>query len=285
MTVEMSPEIAVREGVLGSYDGLRIFHQRWLPAGAAVASLVLVHGYAEHSGRYDHVGRYFAARGIAVYALDHRGHGRSDGPRALVRSFSEYLADVRAFLRLVAAESRERPTFVLGHSMGGCITALWTVVDSPAVRGVVLSGPALISSDRPGQSLLARAITVLARVAPGLPLFRLGGDVSRDPAVNAAYAADPLVYHGRFKAGLAAAAARAMRHIDRHAREVRVPLLLLHGGADALTNPAGSQRFHDRVSSTDNTLRIYDGLAHEILNEPEQEQVMADIAAWIEARL
>ncbi len=269
------------EDAFDAADGLRIFEQRWLPEGEAKAHVAIVHGYAEHSGRYGYTGEALARLGYAVHALDLRGHGRSDGDRAYVRSFAEYLVDVRAFLARVDGRAGGRPAFLLGHSMGGAVVALILAVDHPTLRGALLSGTAISPAPRIARAIIA----LLGRIAPRLPLIRLkASDVSRDPAVVEKYDNDPLVSRGRIRAGLAAAMSRAIQRIERDAPSITLPLLIMHGSADALANPAGSIALHERAGSADKTLKLYDGLAHEILNEPEKDQVIADIAAWLDAR-
>jgi alpha-beta hydrolase superfamily lysophospholipase len=264
-------------------EGRRLFEQRWLPAGEPRAHLAIVHGYAEHSGRYAHVGEALAARGYAVHAVDLRGHGRSDGDRAIVRSFDEYLDDVRAFLGRVRDRAGGKPVFLFGHSMGGTIVTLELVVDRATLAGALLSGGVLTSSRAP---LLARMIlALLGRLLPKLPIVKLNAaHVSRDPEVVERYEHDPLVYHGRVRAGLIAAMGRAVRRIERDAGVIALPMLIMHGTEDLLASPDGSRALFDAISSSDKTLKMYDGLHHEILNEPEQDQVIADIAAWLDAR-
>jgi len=270
------------ESYFSGAGGVRLFEREWRPDGEARAGIVIVHGYAEHSGRYAHVAEALTARGYAVSALDLRGHGRSEGPRATVGSFGEYLADLRIFIDRVTAAAPGRPLFLLGHSMGGTIVALMCCVSPPPVDGVLLSGAGMVN-DAPG--LLRRAIVALGRIAPGLPTVRLkAADVSRDPAVVRGYEEDPLVYRGRIRAGMAAAMFRALRRIESGMPDIALPLLIMHGTADALVSPDSSRALYERARSGDRTLRLYDGLYHEIMNEPERDEVLADIAAWLDAR-
>ena len=273
----------VTEGYFAGAGGVRLFERRWQPDGEARAGLVIVHGFAEHSGRYAHVADALAGDGYAVSAFDLRGHGRSDGPRATVRSFGEYLADLRVVLDRASAESAGRPLFLFGHSMGGTIVALMCCVSPPPVEGVLLSGAGMTNDATP--PWLQRAIVALGRVAPALPTVRLAATaVSRDPNVVRAYDADPLVYRGRVRAQMAAAMFRAMRRIEAGMPDITHPLLIKHGTADALVSPESSRALYERAASTDRTLKLYEGLYHEILNEPERDEVVADMLAWLHAR-
>ncbi len=268
------------EGDFEAGDGLRLYEQSWLPEGEAKARVVIIHGYGEHSARYQHVARALVERGYAVHAFDLRGHGRSEGPRAFVKSVETYVADARRFLsRLPSA-----PTFVLGHSMGGTIVALGLITRALEARGAVLSGAALKARGGVAR-LFTPLVRLLGRLAPRLQLGKLSAErVSRDPAVVAAYENDPLVYHDGMRAGTARALVNAVREIERRMEEIEMPLLALHGTSDQLTEPDGSRRLYRQARSEDKTLRLYDDLYHEILNEPEQERVLADIVAWLEAR-
>jgi acylglycerol lipase len=261
-------------------SGLSLFERHWLPESAPRADVVIVHGYAEHSGRYEHVGTALAGRGYAVHAFDLRGHGRSEGRRVFVRSMKEFLDDLDAFLQ--RNKHPERPLFLLGHSMGGTVVALAAVTRETGAQGMILSGPALTTSASP---LMTRIVLLLGRLFPSLRLRKLdAATVSRDPAVVAAYEADPLVDRGKIYAGTAAAMVRATRTIDKHEADIRLPLLIMHGTEDQLASPAGSQALHERASSTDKTLHLYAGLYHEIFNEPEQQAVIGDVLAWLDAR-
>jgi acylglycerol lipase len=262
-------------------DGLTLFERHWQPEGPTRADVVIVHGYAEHSGRYEHVGEALADRGYAVHAFDLRGHGQSEGRRVFVRSVDEYLGDLDTFL--ARCRDGDRPLFLLGHSMGGTIVTLEAATRSPLLDGLILSGPALTASGT--SPVVAWIVQVLGRFLPRLRTRKLdAAAVSRDPAVVAAYDADPLVDRGKMYAGLAAAMMRAMRTIDRDVARIRLPLLVMHGTEDQLADPQGSRSLHERVSSPDKTLHLYAGLYHEIFNEPEQQEVLADVVAWLDAR-
>ncbi len=273
------------EGAFTGGDSLRLYRQSWLPDGAPRAAVAIVHGYAEHSERYTWVGTQLAQAGIAVHGYDLRGHGYSEGPRVLVKSFNEHLNDLAEFLDVVRAESPGIPLFLLGHSMGGCIAALYVAVRQPELAGLILSGPAV---NPPGRALrvVGKLISGIARVRPGLGVRTLSAAaVSRDPEVVEKYELDPQVYRGKIPAATVAAIGRAIDRIDLDAHNIRLPILFIHGTADELCDVAGSQRLFEQISSSDKTLKTYDGLFHEVLNEPEKEQVLGDVREWIEARI
>lgn len=272
-------------GSITTSDGTRLFTQRW-QADAARAAVLLVHGYAEHSGRYAHVARYLQARGTSVYTYDQRGFGRSDGRRALVTSFDRLLDDLQRVIdRTRRHLSDDVPLFLMGHSMGGAVCALYAIERTQAFQGLILSSPA-VEVDDDIAPVLRHLAGVIGRLAPTLPTIRTPDDaISRDPAVIAAAEADPLNYHGRVLAGTGAAFLRAAQRIQTHMAAIALPLLVFHGTADKLTDPGASRMLYEQARSPDKTLNLYDGLYHETLNEPEKEQVLADIVDWLDARV
>jgi alpha-beta hydrolase superfamily lysophospholipase len=265
-------------------DGLSLFEQWWLPDGEPVAAVVIVHGIDEHSGRYARLAGDLNRHGYAVYTMDLRGHGRSAGDRVLIRSFDQYLDDVEVLLERVAARQPGKPLFLLGHSMGGAIVALLGILRPPKVRGLVLSGPAVVVGGRvfPVLRHLARLASLLW---PTLRVARMGCRyISRDPAVVEAFRNDPLVFHGRFPVRTGAEILRAAKRIHSGMGKLRLPLLILHGTKDFSTDPEGSRLLAAHAGSADKTLRLYPGLYHEVFSEPEREQVVADLLAWLDAR-
>jgi alpha-beta hydrolase superfamily lysophospholipase len=243
--------------------------------------LAIVHGLAEHSARYDHVGRYFAARGYAVHAFDQRGHGESEGPRVYTPDFAHLLDDIERFLEHVRRVEGDKPLFLLGHSMGGLEVATLLATRQPGVQAAVLSGPALAAGDSISR-VQQVMISVLSRV---LPRLRLPNSIdpqglSRDAEVVQRYMEDPLVdktYTVRLIRELMA----AMAAVEGKADSIDVPLLIVHGEADPVCPIAGSRSF----AAERHELRSYADLRHEVLNEPEQDQVMSDIADWLAKQL
>lgn len=263
----------------------RLYRQSWLPDKPARAAILLVHGLGEHSGRYENFATHCTTRGFAVHAADHHGHGRSEGLRGHVERFSVYLDGLRALRDDARRRDADLPLFLLGHSMGGLIAAAFLGEDQASFRGCVLSGPALRSDAEPHALVLA-VVRLISWLAPTVPLIGLDpSGVSRDPAVVAAYVRDPLVHHGKATARLITELSSTMRATLAAAPAITLPLLVMHGDADVLTSPGGSQALYDAAGSDDKTLRLYPGLYHEIFNEPERDQVLGDMSAWLEAHL
>ena len=277
-------------GSLLAADGRALFTQHWLPNGSSRAAVALVHGYAEHSGRYTHVARHLNQHGIAVYTYDQRGFGRSGGRRAYVAAFDDLLDDLGRFLTHTRSRLAENvPLFLMGHSMGGAVCALYVIERYRAAHpldlaGLILSSPAVeVNPDL--APLLRKMARILGWLAPTLPTVRTpDGAISRDPAVVEQAANDPLNYNGPVLARTGAELLRASQRIQAGMHTIRLPLLVFHGTADPLTAPSASKRLHEAATSADKTLTLYDGLYHETLNEPEKEVVMSDLSAWVKAR-
>jgi acylglycerol lipase len=270
------------EGRLDGTGGVALYWQAWLPETEARAVVVISHGVSEHSARYTHVGQRLAGAGYAAYALDHRGHGRSEGKRVMVNA-GDVVADLRAFIDLAAARHPGKPVYLLGHSMGAAIAIACAVRHQDALAGLLLSG-ALADPD--AASPVTRALSrVLSNVTPSLGVYQVDASlISRDPEVVRAYEQDPLVHHGKLPARTVAELTGAVGRFPEEVPALRLPILVMHGGEDSLTTIAGSRMVHDRASSSDKTLEIYDGLRHEILNEPEKERVISEMIEWLDAR-
>lgn len=277
-------------GRLRTADELELASYRW-PAGDGTepprATIALVHGLAEHAGRYATLAGRLNAAGIEVLAIDLRGHGQSPGKRAWVERFDGYLNDADA---LVAEAARgNSPLFLMGHSMGGAVAALYAIERAPArghaLTGLVLSSPALAPGRDVPRWMLAVS-RVISRIWPTFPAIRIDAALlSRDPAIVAANRADPLVHHGPVPARTGAEILDAMARIESGRGGLRVPVLVYHGTEDKLTEPDGSRAFGARVGSPDRTLTLYEGGFHETMNDLERDRVIDALIAWIHAHV
>ena len=280
--------VQYREGYFDGSDGIQLYEQWWLPeAGAEVkGTVVVVHGLAEHSGRYAHVGQFLARHGYVAAALDHRGHGKSGGGHsAFVQHYQQWLADLDIFLGKVRAENGSKPLFLLGHSLGGLISTAYVLQYKPDLNGVLLSGAALkIGDDIPPAMIQLSGI--LGAIVPKMPTIKLNNSsVSRDPAVMKRYDDDELNYRGGIPARTGAEINRATQFAQAHFGEFKLPVRIMYGTGDLLADPRGSQMLYEQAASTDKTLRPYQGLYHEIMNEPEKEMVLGEILEWLDDRL
>jgi alpha-beta hydrolase superfamily lysophospholipase len=271
------------EGRFAGVGGLEIHWRAWLPDGPPRAIVPIAHGAAEHGGRYAWTAGKLTARGYAAYAIDHRGHGRSDGPRAYVDRIDNAVADLHTLGELARERHPAAPTFLLGHSMGGLIALTYALRHQGELAGLVLSAPLAVLEANPAARLAVRA---LSATTPRLPLYRIDGStVSRDPEVVRAYDSDPLNHRGMLPARTIGELAATVATLPNRLPELRLPILTVYGSGDRLVDNAGSILVDERASSTDSTLIAYDGLYHEVFNEPERERVLSDVAGWIDARV
>jgi acylglycerol lipase len=270
------------EGTFPGAAGGSVFWQAWTPA-TTKGVVVIAHGLAEHSGRYAHVAERLSEAGYAVYALDHRGHGRTDGTRANVERFAHVRADLDTLLTKARGEHPGLPVFLLGHSLGGLIALDYVVTRGDSgLTGLVLSGSAVDPSV--GSAIQRRLAGLLSALTPNLGVLALDATaVSRDPAEVEKYVNDPLNYHGKIRARTGAETLAAVERVVSGVGTVRLPVLVMHGTLDRLTSPGGSKLVAERIGSTDKTLTLYDGLFHEIFNEPEKDVVLGDVVTWLDA--
>jgi alpha-beta hydrolase superfamily lysophospholipase len=261
-----------------------LFWRAWLPVGNPRAVVVVAHGGLEHGGRYTHVADRFAGDGLATYAIDFRGHGRSGGRAGQVERISLLVDDLDRLVRLAAERHSGVPMFLLAHSLGAMVALEYVVSGDRDLAGLVLSGTGIDVSGIPKpQAMVAR---LLSAAMPNLRLMKFASDgVSRDPAVVRAYDEDPLVFRGRVPVRTAAEILVSADRVTPRLGSVQLPLLVLHGGADVIATPAGARMVYERARSVDKTLNVYDGLYHEIFNEREQEKVIEDVVKWIETHL
>jgi alpha-beta hydrolase superfamily lysophospholipase len=263
----------------------QIFYQYWLPETDPRAVLLVVHGFAEHSGRYMNLVNRFVGLGYAVYAADHQGHGRSEGVRAYVERFEEYTDTLVKFREIVREAQKDRPLFVVGHSMGGLIGALHLLSHQDKLSGAILSGPGVKAPDNIS-AVTIFAGKIISSLMPRMGMIKLEEDaVSRDAAVLKAYKDDPLVYHGKITARLGAEMLKAMGRVQAEASKIKLPILILQGTGDRLVEPDGAQMLYDNVSSIDKKVIFYEGFYHEVFNEPEHDRVLNDVETWLESHI
>ncbi len=272
----------------GSFKGIRdanIYYQAWQPDGDAHAVLLIVHGLGEHSGRYMNVVNHFTPLGYAVYGFDHIGHGRSDGRREYLERFTDYTETLRIYHKMIKANQAGKPIFLLGHSMGGLIGSHYLLDHQDEFKGTIISAPAVKVSESISKLTIIIG-KLLAVMAPKMGLLALDVDaISCDPEVVKNYVNDPLVFHGKTPARLASELLKAMLHISAEAWRIYLPFIVLQGSEDKLVDPGGAQMLYDKSRSKDKTLKIYDGLYHEVFNEPERDRVLNDVENWLAGRL
>jgi acylglycerol lipase len=267
-------------------DGVALPLYRWPASGATRATVALLHGLAEHAGRYAALAARLNAAAIELVAIDLRGHGHAPGKRAYVKRFDDYLLDAQALID--AAAQSCAPLFLMGHSMGGAVAALYAIERLDAtgrrVAGLILSSPALAPGRDVPRWMLALS-QVISRIYPGFPAMKIDAALlSRLEPVVKANLNDPLVHHGAIPARTGAELLLAMARIERGRAALRAPLLVYHGTADKLTEPEGSREFGQHAGSPDKTLTLYEGSYHETMNDLDRDQVIGALIEWIEQR-
>jgi len=273
--------MVVHEGRLSTFDQVELFWRKDQP-GQPRAVLIVVHGLAEHSGRYEYLAQRLNRAGWGVYRFDHRGHGRSGGERAYVENFMQFVEDTALVVDLAGRENPGVPLFMFGHSMGGLVAAVYGIRYRGALAGQVFSGA--LTREPAGAAQLKNTDFAALPATVKVP-NALSGLISRDEEVVRAYQDDPLVLKEVSVRLLGEISINGPAWLDAHVREYQGPCLVLHGGADRIVDPEAARWFHAQVSSADKELRIYDGLYHEILNEREKEAVIDDVIRWLEKRL
>jgi len=279
--------VQLERGTLDRPDGTRLATVSWRPdSGTPAGEVVLVHGFGEYSGRYDHVAAHLVGHGYAVHAFDLRGHGRSTGRRGHIGRWQEYRDDLAAFVEHVrASATAPARMFVYGHSLGGAIVLEYGLRLPPQLGGAIASAPALMPS-----GVRHPILEGMGRVlSPAWPTFGVHlplehAALSRRPETADRYDRDPLV-HGQTTARAATESLAALRWTREHAGQWRLPLLLIHGGADRIINVQGSRDFAAAAragGAVDVTFIEYAGGFHEPHNDLQFEQVMTDVEAWLD---
>jgi alpha-beta hydrolase superfamily lysophospholipase len=268
----------------GKFKGVReanIYYQGWVPDGEVKAVIFLVHGLGEHCCRYENHVNYFVPKGYAIYGLDHLGHGKSDGQQEVIERFSDYTDTLAIYFRMVKGWQAGKPIFIIGHSMGGLISCYYLLDHQADFNGAILSAPAIKVSDNISTTTITmgKMLSVIAPKAGVLALDPTG--ISRDPEVVKAYVEDPLVFHGKTPARLAAEMLKAMQRVTAEVEKITLPIIVVQGSEDRLVDPDGAQMLYDRAGSKDKILKIYQGAYHEVHNEPEREVMFKDLETWL----
>lgn len=263
--------------------GLHIFVRSAQPDAPPRGQVVIIHGFKSHSGLYEWPIAQLAMRGLAVYAPDLRGHGNSEGERLYVERFSDYVEDVDRLVRLARSRAPEAPVYVLGHSAGGVIAALYALDHPQEVDGLITESFAF---EVPAPELALSVLKGIGRIAPHAHVLPFKDEnFSRDPAFVERMKGDPHIPKMSYPAQTVAELLRASERLHDEARDITMPVLVMHGTGDKATSPNGSRRFHDLVGSKDRTLKLYDGFYHDLLHDVGCERVMADVTEWITTHL
>jgi len=267
-------------------DGLALHTESWLPQSKPHAVLVIVHGAAEHIGRYAHVAAKFTSDGYAVHGYDMRGHGKSDGKRGYFRTFENPIDDFARYLTVIQQTHPQIPLFVYAHSMGA-VVALAYLLDTlnHPIQGIITSGVPLTIDDNVPNFLISAARTI-NQLVPDVPILSVDvTGMSRDPAVLATWTTDPHVNLTLLRVRTTLGILGTVRHIRANLTDITTPILILHGGGDRIVDSSGSQLLYDQAASEDKTLKIYPELYHEIVNEPERDMVLRDMKTWLAGQL
>jgi acylglycerol lipase len=273
----------MKEEKIATTDGLQIFIRSWRPEGQARGVVAICHGVLSHSGYYLWVGEQLAAKGLAVYALDLRGRGNSDGERFYIDKMADYLNDVNALVTLAKSREPGLPVFLLGHSAGGVVSCVYTLEHQSELAGLICESFAFQVA---APDFALAVVKGLSHIAPHAHVLKLPiEEFSRDPKVVDFMNSDPLIAHEVQPTKTVAELVRADERLKKEFPLITLPVMILHGTADKVTNPKGSQFFYDTAGSADKTLKLYEGHAHDLLNDYGKEGVLADIQAWIDARL
>ena len=267
-------------------EKVSLFYRVWEPEDKNIKGrVVIVHGYAEHSGRYEKAGRYLADAGFKVYAPDLPGHGKSSGKKGLAEDVvlvSEY---IKNFIDFIVNGDERSKLFLIGHSMGGGISLIYAASFGSSIDGLITSGAAVYPLPYP-PAPIRKILSSVANYFPYFKTMELGAEkISTLKDVVADYKKDPLNYNGKVMAGTAVQLFRIRKIVEANVSKITEPLFLLHGSEDSLASPSGSTKVYDSASSEDKKIKIYEGCRHEILNDFRQDEVLADIREWLLERV
>ncbi len=263
--------------------GLNIFFRSLRPKRNPRGVVIIIPGFNSHSGYYAWVAEQLVAAGLAVYAVDLRGRGNSDGERFYVDDFDDYVSDVAAVVALAKSREGDLPLFLLGHSAGGVVSCLYTLAHETEIDGLICESFAF---QLPAPDFVLAVFKGISHLAPHAHILHLKNETfSRDPNVVQALNDDPLVGQETQPSQTMAAMVRADERVKQGFPLITLPVLILHGMLDQNAKPAGSQLFYETAGSLDKTLKLYEGAFHDLLNDLDKEVVMADINSWLNARI
>ena len=264
-------------------SGLTIFFRSLRPKQKPRAVVIIVPGFNAHSGYYEWVAEQLVAKDLAVYAVDLRGRGNSDGERFYVDNFEDYVSDVEAVVKVARSREANLPFFLLGHSAGGVVSCLYALDHQPGLAGLICES---FAHELPAPDFALAVFKGMGYLAPHAHILHLPNErFSRDPQAVEAMNEDPLIAHETQPTRTMAALVRADERLKKEFSQIALPVLILHGTDDKNTKPSGSQHFYDHVGSVDKTLKLYEGGFHDLLNDLDKRVVMHDIQDWIDARL
>jgi alpha-beta hydrolase superfamily lysophospholipase len=273
----------MKESSFEGTGGLNIAMRSWTADGAPRAVLAIVPGFNSHSGYYNWVAEQFIAEGVAVYSVDLRGRGKSDGERYYVADFNDYVSDVAKLVDIARSENPGLPVFILGHSAGGVVACMYTLEHQSELAGLICESFAF---QVPAPDFALAALKGLAHVFPHAHVLKLKNKIfSRDPKAVEAMDNDPLIANETQPTQTVAQMVIADDKLKAAFPQFTLPVMIIHGTEDKATRYQGSPLFYDTASSPDKTIKLYEGHFHDLLNDVDKELVIADIKAWVEERI
>ena len=280
--LEQSSGTGNQETVEGP-SGLKLFFRSWRTPEKPFATIVIIPGFNAHSGYYEWVAQQLNAAGLAVYAIDLRGRGHSEGERFYVETFDDYVRDVSTVMAVAKSREPGLPVFLLGHSAGGVVACLYALDHQAELTGLICES---FAHELPAPAFVLAVFKGLSHIAPHAHILHLPNErFSRDPQVVETMNNDRFIASETQPAQTMAAMVWADERLKNEFASITLPVLILHGTLDKNTNPGGSQHFYDSVGSLDKTLKLYEGGFHDLLNDLDKEAVMLDIRTWIQNRL
>ena len=271
------------EQMFEGVGGLKIFARSWRPEGRPRGIVAINHGFKSHSGLYEWAAQELVRTRLAVYALDMRGHGRSEGEPLYVEKIADYVDDFGKLVSLARQREGKLPTFALGHSAGGVVACLYALEHESELAGLVSES---FAYELPAPDFALAVLKGIGHVAPHAHVLKLKEeDFSRDADFVARMKNDPLISKEGYAAQTMGELVRADARLKAEFPRITLPVLILHGTGDRAARLRGSQVFHDNASSADKTLKLYEGHFHDLLNDLGKEQVIADITGWISTRI